>query len=91
MTPQQRAQVEAMLKARMGGAPRTSTTKSCLTSESFKNAMAMGQQNENCTQKSDLKSSSSILQSIHMECTQGKNEYMAGDMTIEQRSSAEAR
>src|SRR5258708_40299104 len=42
MTPQQRAQVEAMLKSRMGaagGAPQSNTSKVCLTADSFKNAL----------------------------------------------------
>jgi hypothetical protein len=90
MTPQQRAQVEAMMKSRMGaaGAPQTNTSKSCLTSESFKNAMAMGQRNENCTQK--LMSSSSSMQNIHMECTQGKTN-MVGDLMIERIDSEHAK
>src|SRR5579872_2888590 len=46
MTPQQRAQVEAMIKSRMGaasGAPQTNTSKVCMTADSFKNAMNMSQ------------------------------------------------
>jgi hypothetical protein len=59
-----------------------------LTSESFKNAMAMGQRNENCTQK--LVSSSSSMQNIHMECTQGKTN-MVGDLMVERIDSEHAK
>jgi hypothetical protein len=90
MTPQQRAQVEAMIKARMGaaGGPQTDTTKSCLTSDSFKNGLTMGQKNTNCTQK--VTSSSSSMQNIHMECTQGKT-TMVGDFMIERVDSEHAK
>ena len=88
MTPQQRAQVEAMLKARGGGgAPRTSTNKSCLTQDSFRQAMAMGQ-NENCTRK--VTASSSSMQNIHMECTQGKMN-MTGDLMVERVDAEHAK
>ena len=90
MTPQQRAQVEAMMKSRMGaagGAPQTNTSKVCLTADSFKNALAMNQR-ENCTYKVTASSSSS--QTIQMECTQGKTN-MTGDMTVERVDSEHAK
>jgi hypothetical protein len=86
MTPQQKAQIEAMMKARMG-APRTSTGKTCLTKDSFKQALTMGQ-NENCTRK--MVTSSSSMQNIHMECTQGKM-TMTGDLLIERVDSEHAK
>jgi hypothetical protein len=86
MPPQQRAQIEAMMKSR-AGAPRTSTGKTCLTKDSFKQALAMGQ-NENCTKK--VVTSSSTMQNIHMECTQGKM-TMAGDLVIERVDSEHAK
>ena len=91
MTPQQRAQVEAMIKSRMGaasGAPQSNTSKVCLTSDSFKNALAMNQNRENCTNK--LTASSSSSQTIHMECTQGKTN-MTGDMTVERLDAEHAK
>jgi hypothetical protein len=88
MPPQQRAQVEAMMKARGGAqAPRTSTSKSCLTKDSFQQAMAMGQ-NENCTRK--VIASSSSMQNVHMECQQGKMN-MAGDLLIERVDAEHAK
>ena len=90
MTPQQRAQVEAMLKSRMGaasGAPQTDTNKVCMTADSFKNALNMSQR-ENCTSKVTASSSSS--QTIHMECTQGKTN-LAGDMMVERVDSEHAK
>jgi hypothetical protein len=90
MTPQQRAQVEAILKSRMSaasGAPQTNTTKVCMTADSFKNALDMSQR-ENCTSKVTASSSSS--QTIHMECTQGKTN-MSGDMMVERVDSEHAK
>jgi hypothetical protein len=88
MSPQQRAQVEAMMKAGAGaGAPRTTTSKSCLTKESLKQALTMSQ-NENCTHK--VIASSSSMQTIHMECTQGKV-TSGGDLMIERIDAEHAR
>ncbi len=91
MTPQQRAQVEAMMKSRMGaagGAPQSNTTKVCLTADSFKNALAMSQNRENCTNK--LTASTSSSQTIHMECTQGKTN-LTGDMMVERVDAEHAK
>lgn len=89
MTPQQRAQIEAMIKSRMGGigAPRTTTSKTCMTADSMKQALNMSKQ-ENCTQK--VISSSSSMQNIHVECTQGKMN-MTGDMMVERVDSEHAK
>jgi hypothetical protein len=88
MTPQQRAQMEAIMKSRMGaGMPRTSTSKTCLTKDSLQQALAMGQ-NENCTRK--VVASSSSMQNIHMECTQGKTN-MTGDLMLERVDSEHAK
>lgn len=89
MTPQQRAQVEAMMKSRMGaaGSPRATVTKSCLTKESLQQALTMSQ-NENCTHK--VLASSSAMQNIHMECTQGKT-TSSGDLTVERIDAEHAR
>lgn len=86
MPPQQRAQIEAMMKSRGGmGGPRT--TKSCMTPESLKRSLAFAQnaQTENsCTSK--VASSSANKREIHFECTRGKT-TSAGDMTIERIDS----
>ena len=88
MTPQQRAQVEAMMKSGMGaGAPRTSTNKSCMTKDSLRQAMNMGS-NENCTHK--IVASSSSMQNIHMECTQQKM-TMTGDLMVERIDAEHAK
>jgi len=78
MPPERRAQVEAMMKARFG--PRTNTSKSCMTQDSLKRALAFGQNDNSCTRK--VVSSSSDRQEIHIECTRGKM-TTTGDMTIE--------
>jgi len=89
MTPQQRAQVEAMMKSKMGGAggPTTTTSKNCVTKDTLKSAMAMGA-NDNCTRK--ILSSSSSMQNVHIECTQGKS-TTTGDMMVERIDAEHAK
>lgn len=81
MTPAQRAQVEAMMKARGGaGGPKTTTSKSCVTKESLSKALAMGEGEKQCTRK--LVSSSSSKQQIHIECER-ETMKTTGDITLE--------
>jgi hypothetical protein len=87
MPPQARKQIEDMMKSKGGmGAPRTTTTKSCVTKESLNQAFAAGP--ENCTRK--LVSSSGTQQSIHMECTVAEGKAV-GDMTAERVDAEHAR
>jgi len=78
MSPQQRAQMEAMMKGR-GAGGQQATVKSCVTKESL-NAAALGQTDKACTSK--MVSSSSSKQVWHLDCTRG-NVKTSGDMTIE--------
>jgi hypothetical protein len=77
MSPQQRAQMEAMMKSRSGAAPMT--TKVCLTRESL-NSGAMGQADKSCTHK--VISSSSSRQVVRVECIHGEVKT-SGEMTVE--------
>jgi len=68
LTPEQRAKMEQA----MGGGPRTTTTKSCLTQEMLDKALNFGDnKDQNC--KRTLVTSSATKQEIHMECTHGPN------------------
>jgi hypothetical protein len=78
MPPQQRAQVEAMMK-RGGGAGAPMTARSCVTRESL-DAGALGQTDKACTSK--VVSSSSSKQVLHMVCKHGNN-ITEGDVTME--------
>jgi uncharacterized protein DUF3617 len=88
MTPQQRAQMEAMMKGRGGAGPRTTTTKSCLTKESLSKAFAFRENERACTQK--VVSSSSSKQEIHLECNQGQVKS-SGDITVERIDAEHAK
>jgi hypothetical protein len=79
MSPQQRAQMEAMMKSRAGGGAPQTTTKVCLTRESL-SAGAFGRQDSSCTTK--VVSSSSSKQVVHVECAHGEIKT-AGDVTVE--------
>ena len=80
MPPQQRAQIEAMMKARGAGGPRTMNSKACMTRESLNRGLAFGREDNACTRK--VVSSSANRQEIHMECTHEKV-TTTGDMIIE--------
>jgi hypothetical protein len=80
MPAAQRAQVEAMMKGRGAGGGLATTSKVCLTRESFDKSAAFGQTDKSCTYK--VVSSSSSTQQIHVECDKA-NTKTTGDMTIE--------
>jgi hypothetical protein len=77
MAPEQRAQMEAMMKARSGGAPIT--TRMCLTRESLASG-GLGQRDKSCTTK--VVSSSSTQQVVHVECVR-EEVKSSGDMTVQ--------
>ena len=88
MTPEQRAQMEAMMKGRGGAGPRTTTTKVCMTKDSLSRGLALAQNEPSCTQK--VVSSSSSKQVIHMECSQGQGKS-SGDITVERVDAEHAK
>lgn len=81
MPPEARARLEGMTKGG-GGAPRTTTSKSCLTKEQLSRPMLNSE--KNCTYK--LLSSSSSMQQIHAECASG-NTKSVGDLTLQRIDS----
>ena len=67
MTPEQRAKMEAMMKARGMQGPRTTVTKHCVKKEDLDKPFG----NENKACKPNRVSSSATKQEIHMECEIG--------------------
>lgn len=82
MTPEQRARVEAMLKARSGQSAHTNTYKSCLTKEQLQKTPFADKQN--CTET--LVSSTSKEAEVHFECTMEEAKG-SGTMKIEVQSN----
>lgn len=84
MPPEQRARMEAMLKARSGGGPMVTTTKVCMTRETLSNPMAFGRADKSCTPS--VVSSTAARQQIHIECNNEGNK-VSGDLTVERVDS----
>ena len=81
LPPEQRAKIEAMI-AQMGGAPRTTTSKSCIKKEDLTRLPLNNDQN--C--KNTLVSSSSTKQVIQVDCERN-GAKQTGTMTVEALSS----
>jgi Protein of unknown function (DUF3617) len=91
----QRKQLEAMVNnaasqssgAGSAGAPRTTTTKTCVTKEQLAKGMAFGDSNNlNCTRKINQSSGSRI--EMHMECQEDKMKMtLTGDFAVERLDS----
>jgi len=70
LTPEQRAKMEAVLKAQAAQGPRTNTHRGCLTKEQLDKALDMlGDQQKGCART--LVTSTSSKQDIRFECTVG--------------------
>jgi len=69
MTPEQRARVEAKLKARAAAGPRTETRQFCLTEDKLKNAVFSSEESTSCRRK--MLASTSKVQQFHEECLDG--------------------
>jgi len=69
MTPEQRARVEGVLKARAGRGPTTRTNRSCMTKEKLekKSLDEMADRNPSC--KTTLLNASSTVVDMKMECS----------------------
>jgi hypothetical protein len=67
MTPDQRAKMEAMMKARGMQGPRTTVTKNCVKKEDLDKPF--GNENKSC--KQTILTSSATKQEIHIECNMG--------------------
>ena len=66
MTPEQRARMEAAMKARAGRGPRTTVHKSCVTKETLDKPFSGDQIQKSC--KETVVTSSPTKQEIHLEC-----------------------
>jgi hypothetical protein len=71
MTPEQRAQMEAMMKSRLGGTPQTSSYKKCVTKEELENN-AFNKPDEKCNW-TVVTSTGSDMEVKTASCTAGKN------------------
>lgn len=69
LTPEQRAKMEAAMKARGAQGARTNTYKSCLKKEDLAKPFGNDEQRKSC--KQTFVTSSSTAQEIHMECEMG--------------------
>ncbi len=84
MPPEQRARVEAMMKAHAAGGAGGITTKTCVTPEQLKNAMAFNRGDRSCTQK--VVSSDSSRWQVRIDCNENAHK-MTGDLTVERIDS----
>ncbi len=66
MSPDQRAKMEAMMKARGIGAPSTTVTKNCVHPEDLEKPFASDAQRKSC--KQTLIASTTSKQEVRMEC-----------------------
>lgn len=78
LTPEQRARLEAAMKAQANNRSNTTTHKNCVTKEQIAKAEGMGENRPECTHK--VVSSSSRRLEMHMVCS---GEGMKGEGTME--------
>jgi Protein of unknown function (DUF3617) len=69
LTPEQRAKMEAMMKARGMQGPRTTVTKHCVKKEDLDKPFAKNDEKKAC--KQTILTSSSTKQEVHMDCEMG--------------------
>ncbi|HTR39501.1 MAG TPA: DUF3617 family protein [Bryobacteraceae bacterium] len=69
LTPEQRAKVEAAMKAHAAQAPRTTISRSCMTREKLDKPYDLTNQPKECTHK--VITSNSSKQEVHFECAIG--------------------
>lgn len=80
LTPDQRAKMEAAMKARAARGPQTRVTKSCLTKDQLDKALTFGSEG-NTACKRTLITSSSSKQEIRFDCNDEKSN-MKGTGTV---------
>jgi len=80
LTPEQRAKMEAMMKARSAQGGRTNTYKSCVRKEDLEKPFGTDEQRKSC--KETFVTSSSTRQEIHMECEMGGGKQV-GTLKVE--------
>jgi hypothetical protein len=69
LTPEQRAKMEAAMKARGGPGARPTVRKSCLRKEKLDKPFGDDEERKSC--KQTIVTSSATKQEIHLECAQG--------------------
>jgi hypothetical protein len=84
MTPEQRAQFEAHMKSSMGGQPKATTRKYCMTKEKLERNMAFGDTRPECTRT--VLSSSTTMAEVKVHC-QEKEMTTDGTFKFEAASS----
>ena len=85
MTPEQRAKMEAVMGARSGGSPKTTSQKVCITREKLDKQNAFNDERKNCT-RTVVTSSSKKLE-IKLQCTEQQNTTMSGTIHVEALNS----
>jgi hypothetical protein len=85
LTPEQRARIEAAMKAEQAKGPQSHTTKSCLTAEQLKSMMGFGDDEKMSCKRTVLRSNSRF-QDLQFNCGQG-GVAMNGEMHIEAADS----
>jgi hypothetical protein len=82
LSPDQRAKMEAMIKAQIAKSAQPKVSKSCLTKEELNKPLMFGNDTSFC--KPSLLTSTSSKQEIHFECNDDKNNMKAaGNIHIE--------
>ncbi|HUA18352.1 MAG TPA: DUF3617 family protein [Bryobacteraceae bacterium] len=69
LTPEQRAKIEAAMKARAAQGPHTNTSRHCLTRDKMNQPLDLTNQPKECTHK--VLTSNSSRQEVQFECTIG--------------------
>lgn len=83
LTPDQRAKMEAAMKARESKGPQTRVTKSCLTKEQLNKAMTFGGEGNGACKRT-LVSSSASKQDVRFECSDERSKMKStGNVHIE--------
>ena len=84
LTPEQRAQMEAVMKGR-SGQPRTTVSKSCVQPDDIKNPLAFANEQRTC--KPTIVSSSSTKEEIRVDCAEPNQPKTSGTIKVEAVSS----
>jgi hypothetical protein len=84
MTPEQRARMEESMKKGMGGGPKTTTRKECVTQEKLNKDYLFGEERKNCSRT--VVTASSSKTEIKMQCQEEKMK-MDGTFLMEAVSS----
>ena len=87
LSPDQRAKMEAAMKARAAQGAKPTVTKSCLTKESLAKAMTFGGEGNDACKRTVITSNSST-QDIRFECNDEKRNFKGtGNMHVEALNS----